>query len=114
MAWINGFELHFWYVLKLYYHSNPMRVTVIFSLTFLFWLGWALDILEPNPTITMIESALEKFWLMIATLTSLGYGEISVSTTLARVVLTIGAIVGNIISVLLVVVGLEHFRLKGP
>ena len=111
MAWLNGFEFHFWYVMKLYYHSNPMRVTVSVALIFLFWLGFAVDILETNPNLTMKDSTFEKCWLLITTLTSVGYGEISVVTTLARVVLTIGAIVGNVISVMLVEVGLEQFRL---
>lgn len=91
-----------------------MKFTATFSLIFVFWLGCATDILEPNSSLEMEDSTLEKFWLMIATLTSLGYGEISVVTTLARVVLVIGAIVGNVISVMLVVVGLEHFTLRGP
>ena len=48
---------------------------------------------------------------MICTLTSLGYGEIPVVTTLARIVLTFGAIVGNVISVIIVVIGREQLRL---
>ena len=91
-----------------------MRFTATFALIFLFWLGCATDILEPNEALELEDSTLEKFWLMIATLTSLGYGEISVVTTLARVVLVIGAIVGNVLSAMLVVVGIELFTLRGP
>lgn len=111
MAWLAGVEFDFWYMIKLLYHSLPAAPLV--ALIFVFWLGWAVNVLEPNPNLTMIDSVWEKFWLIVATITSLGFGEISVTTTIARVALSIGALAGNVIAAALMVIGRENLTLDG-
>ncbi|CAF2109996.1 unnamed protein product [Rotaria magnacalcarata] len=105
----NRVPIDFTFVIKYYLQIWPTRSLMIFG-TFLFFIGsWSFRACEYQPGVNHI-SFLDAMWLFIITFTTVGYGDFSPSTYCGRNIAALIALIGIILSTILIAVLLRKLE----
>jgi hypothetical protein len=77
---------------------SPLMVTIVLTMLSVFVLGWGLEILERDSLgVFLSESIYDKFWLMVISTTTTGFGDVFVTSTLGKVFVLTDCVLGSII-----------------
>uniref|UniRef100_A0AC35U3P8 CaMBD domain-containing protein n=1 Tax=Rhabditophanes sp. KR3021 TaxID=114890 RepID=A0AC35U3P8_9BILA len=96
IAALNRISMDFRFVIKTMMANHPLRVLIIFTCSFWIILAWCFTQCERHTTNKNINEYhyINSLWFIIVTFMSIGYGDITPSTLMGKVLAIFSGIVG--------------------